>query len=62
MLFNTVVTTRPVRKGSSLTKEDLTTKGPNKSGIPAEDLYKVVWKKAKKDFPANYHLQWEDLD
>ena len=60
-LFNTVVTTRSIRKGSCLTKDDLTTKGPNQSGIPAEDLYKVVWKKAKKDFPADYHLEWEDL-
>jgi len=60
-LFNTVVTRRAIRKGSCLTKDDLTTKGPNQSGIPAEDLYKVVWKKAKKDFPADYHLEWEDL-
>lgn len=62
MLFNTVVTKRPVRKGSIITRDDLTTKGPNKSGIPAEDLYKVVWKKAVKNLEANYHLQWEDIE
>ncbi|MGN1329942.1 MAG: N-acetylneuraminate synthase family protein [Clostridia bacterium] len=58
----TVVTSRSIRKGSSITKEDLTTKGPNKSGIPAEDLYKVIWKKAVKNLDANYHLQWEDIE
>ncbi len=62
MTFNTVVTKRPVRKGSTLTKDDLTTKGPNKLGIPAEDLYKVIWKKTLKDLDANYHLQWEDIE
>lgn len=61
MTFNTVVTKRPIRKGSILTKEDLTTKGPNKLGIPAEDLYKVLWKKVSRDLEENYHLQWEDL-
>ena len=61
MTFNTVVTKRPIRKGSILTKEDLTTKGPNKLGIPAEDLYKVLWKKVSRDLAANYHLQWEDI-
>ncbi len=57
----TVVTKRPIRKGSIITRDDLTTKGPNKSGIPAEDLYKVVWKKAAKDIKENHHLQWEDI-
>lgn len=61
-LFNTVVTKRPIRKGSCLTKDDLTTKGPNKSGIPAENLYKVLWKKATRDLDSNYHLQWEDIE
>lgn len=57
----TVVTKRPIRKGSIITRDDLTTKGPNKKGIPAEDLYKVVWKKATKDIKENHHLQWEDI-
>lgn len=61
LTFSTVVTKRAIRKGSTLTKDDLTTKGPNKSGIPAKDLYKVVWKKAQKNLPENYHLQWEDI-
>ena len=61
MTFNTVVTKRPIRKGSILTKDDLTTKGPNKLGIPAEDLYKVLWKKVSRDLAANYHLQWDDI-
>ncbi len=59
--FQTVVTTRPIRKGSVLTRDDLTVKGPNTSGIPAEDLYKVVWKKAVRNIGANAHLQWEDI-
>lgn len=61
LTFSTVVTKRAIRKGSTITKEDLTTKGPNKSGIPAKDLYKVVWKRAQKNLPENYHLQWEDI-
>lgn len=59
--FKTVVTKRPIRKGSTITRDDLTTKGPNKSGIPAKELYKVVWKKAAKDIAENHHMQWEDI-
>lgn len=61
MTFNTVVAKRLIRKDSTITKDDLTTKGPNKFGIPAEDLYKVVWKKATRDIQENEHLQWEDI-
>ena len=61
MTFQTVVTKRAIRKGSILTKEDLTVKGPNTSGIPAEDLYKVIWKKATRNIEANTHLEWEDI-
>lgn len=61
MTFQTVVAKRPIRKGSTITKDDLTVKGPNKKGIPAEDLYKVVWKKAIRDIDKNTHLQWDDI-
>lgn len=61
LTFNTVVTKRPIRKGSIITKDDLTTKGPNKTGIRAEYLYKVIWKKAVRNLDENYHLNWEDI-
>lgn len=61
MTCQTVVTKRPIRKGSTITKDDLTVKGPNKLGIPAEDLYKVIWKKAVRNIDANTHLEWDDI-
>lgn len=61
MTFQTVVTKRPIRKGSTITRDDLTVKGPNKLGIPAEDLYKVIWKKAVRNIAENEHLEWEDI-
>ncbi len=62
MYFNTIVTKRKIRKGSAITKEDITTKSPNKLGIKAQDMYRVLWKKAKRDLEPNYHLEWEDID
>ncbi len=61
-IFQTVVTKRAIRKGSVITKDDLTVKGPNTTGIPAEDLYKVIWKKAIRNIEPNTHLQWGDID
>ena len=60
--FNTIVTTRKIRKGSIITRDKITTKGPNKLGIRAEDLHKILWKKVNKDIEENYHIEWEDID
>lgn len=62
MYFNTIVTTRKIRKGSIITREKITTKGPNKIGIKAEDMHKILWKKANKDIEENSHIEWEDID
>ncbi|MBR3133491.1 MAG: N-acetylneuraminate synthase family protein [Clostridia bacterium] len=60
--FNTIVTTRKIRKGSIITRDKITTKGPNKLGIKAEDMYKILWKKVNKDIEENYHIDWDDID
>ncbi len=59
--FQTVVTKRSIRKDSVITKDDLTVKGPNTTGIPAEDLYKILWKKAVRNIEPNTHLEWGDI-
>ncbi len=62
MYFNTIVTTRKIRKGSIITREKITTKSPNKLGIKAEDMHKILWKKVNKDIEPDCHIEWEDID
>ena len=59
--INVLVTSKRLIKNSTITKADLTTKTVIGSGIPAEELYRVMWKKSKKDLPADYILKWEDI-
>ena len=58
---NVLVTTKRLIKNSTITKADLTTKTIVGSGIPVEELYRVIWKKSNKDLPADYILKWEDI-
>lgn len=59
--INALVTAKRLIRNSTITKADLTTKTILGQGIPAEELYKVIWKKSKKDLPADYVLKWEDI-
>lgn len=56
-----LVTTKRLLKGLTITKADLTTIEVEGEGIPAEDLYKVIWKKCTKDLPENYVLKEADF-
>ena len=58
---NVLVTTKRLIKGLTITKTDLTTKEVVGNGIPAEDLYKVIWKKCTKDLPVGHVLTLEDF-
>ena len=55
-----LVTTKRILKNSTITKADLTSKTVDGEGIPAEELYKVIWKKCIKDLPADYIIKAED--
>ena len=59
--INALVTTRRILKNSTITKADLTTKAIEKDGIPAEELYKIIWKKCIKDLPADHIICAEDF-
>ena len=48
-------------KNSTITKADLTTKVSDEDGIPAEELYKVIWKKSIKDIPADQIIKPDDF-
>ena len=57
-----LVTTKRMLKKSIITKSDLTTKEvKGTEGIPAENLYKVIWKKCTKDLPADHILTKGDF-
>ena len=59
--YHALVTTRRISKNLTLTKSDLTTKEIKGPGIPAEELYKVIWKKCIRDLPADHILTKEDF-
>ena len=59
--INVLVTTKRLLKNSSITKADITTKTITGKGIPAEELYRVMWKKSINDLPPDYILKWEDI-
>lgn len=58
---NLLVTTKRILKNSTITKADLTTKPAEGDGVPAEELYKVIWKKCVKDLPADHIIKAEDF-
>ncbi|MDC7249828.1 MAG: N-acetylneuraminate synthase family protein [Sphaerochaetaceae bacterium] len=60
--FATVVTTKALRKGDVLTKENLWVKRPGTGSIKAEDYNKVLGKTVNKDIGIDIHLDWSDLN
>ncbi|NPA46088.1 MAG: N-acetylneuraminate synthase [Chlorobi bacterium] len=60
--FATVVTTRPVRKGETFTKENLWVKRPGTGAIKAEHYHEILGKKATRDLEADEHLNWNDFE
>ena len=58
---NILVSSKRILKNSTITEADLTTKVSDEDGIPAEELYKVIWKKSIKDIPADQIIKPEDF-
>lgn len=55
-----VVSLRPIPRGTRITEEMVWTKRPG-SGIPARELESVVGREAKVDIPADHLVRWEEL-
>ena len=60
--FATVVTTKELKKGDVLTKENLWVKRPGTGEIKAEHYEALLGKKVNKDIESDEHLSWSDID
>ena len=58
--FRSIVSTRAIRKGETITQEMIWTKRPG-TGIPSKEMPKVLGKRAVRDIAANKLLSWQDL-
>jgi N-acetylneuraminate synthase len=59
--FATVVTIAPIKKGQTLTKENVWVKRPGTGKILAADFEKLLGKVAARDLPSDTHLDWTDF-
>jgi sialic acid synthase SpsE len=59
--FATVVTIAPIKAGEKLTKANLWVKRPGTGSIPAERYEELLGKTARRDIPADTHLQTGDF-
>ena len=60
--FATVVTIAPIRAGEMLNKKNLWVKRPGTGPIPAEQYESLLGRKARRDLPADVHLDPTDID
>jgi N-acetylneuraminate synthase len=58
--FRSVVSTRPIKSGETITQDMVWTKRPG-TGIPSKEMPKVIGKKAIRDIGENKLVRWEDL-
>jgi N-acetylneuraminate synthase len=58
--FRSIVSTRAIRKGETITQEMIWTKRPG-TGIPSKEMPKVLGKRAVRDIGVNKLLSWQDL-
>jgi N-acetylneuraminate synthase len=59
-LAKSLTTTRAMRAGETVKREDVTAKSPAK-GISPQQLYAVVGERLRRDVPADTHIQWGDM-
>lgn len=59
--FRSVVSTRDIRAGETITQDMVWTKRPG-TGIPSREMPKLFGKRAVRDIAANRLLRWEDLN
>ena len=60
-LAKSLATTREIRKGEEISREDLTAKSPAK-GISAQELYNIVGTRARENIEADKLLQWDAIE
>jgi N-acetylneuraminate synthase len=60
--FATVVSIKPIKKGTVFTKENIWVKRPGTGKILAEEFKSLLGKKAKKDIHNDAHLNWTDIE
>lgn len=59
--FRSIVSTRPITKGSVITQNDIWSKRPG-TGIPAHQMDEVIGKRAVRDITENVLVSWNDLE
>jgi N-acetylneuraminate synthase len=60
-LAKSLATTRDIREGEKICRNDLTAKSPAK-GISPQELYNIVGTQAQKDIEADKLLQWDIIE
>lgn len=60
--FATVCTIRPIKKGETLSKENIWVKRPGKGGILAEHYESILGKKASEDLEFDVQVRWENIE
>ena len=58
--FRSVVSTRAIKSGETISQDMVWTKRPG-TGIPSKEMPKVIGKKAVRDIAGNKLVRWEDL-
>ena len=58
--FRSIVSTRKISKGTTITQEDIWSKRPG-TGIPAHEMPQVIGCTAMKDIPENSLILWDDI-
>jgi N-acetylneuraminate synthase len=59
--FRSIVSTRPIKTGETITSEMVWTKRPG-TGIPSHRMDEVIGKVAKREIAENILLSWEDFE
>ena len=59
--FATVVSIKPIKKGETLSKDNVWVKRPGTGNISADDYKTILGKTAAKDIDTDVHLAWADI-
>jgi len=60
--FATTVSIKDIKKGDTLSKENIWVKRPGTGEIKAEFYKELLGKKAIQDIPNDSHLKWADFE
>lgn len=59
--YATVVSIRPIKKGKTISFEDVWVKRPGTGEIHAKDFEKVIGRKTRRDILSDEHISWSDI-